>query len=176
MKQKQAVLWKYFPTVSGVTLYSATPVTGVLRQIARGVEGKLLLAERQADFLLHRVEIPGQVGVRVGIEADSDELARRAGSDRGADLRCAGIAGDGAEHAIQRNGGERDADHGDRDRGKRDAECAVVHPHDVTLAVMAGLDPAICRGSLPLVMAGTSPAMTGKIACYDFVILTMVMA
>ncbi len=29
LKQKHAVLWKYFPTVSGVTLYSAMPVTGV---------------------------------------------------------------------------------------------------------------------------------------------------
>src|ERR1700722_11299978 len=33
LKQKQAVLWKYFPTVSGVTLYSATPVTGVLARL-----------------------------------------------------------------------------------------------------------------------------------------------
>jgi len=30
---KQAVLWKYLPTVSGVTLYSATPVMGVLASL-----------------------------------------------------------------------------------------------------------------------------------------------
>ena len=39
---------------------------------------------------------------------------------------------------------------------------------------MAGRDLAIRSDGLPLEMAGSSPAMTGDCACYDFIILTMV--
>ena len=35
LKQKHAVLWKYRPILSGVTLYTAMPVTGAPGLVAR---------------------------------------------------------------------------------------------------------------------------------------------
>ena len=74
MKQKQAVLWKYFAAFSGVTLYSATPVTGDLRLVVRGVGREVVLAQRHGDLELIGREGPGQAGVDVGIEPDADRL------------------------------------------------------------------------------------------------------
>jgi len=73
----------------------------------------LFFAEGQPDLVLVGKEIPGQARMRVGVEANGDELTRGARGSGCTDLGRTGVAGEGAERAVERHGGKRQADHAD---------------------------------------------------------------
>ncbi len=115
------------------------------REVARLIESDRLVAELEAHLGLLGVEIPRQARVDVGIEPDRDHRCglpghrHSPGRRRASDDRCAGIAGDGAEHPVQRHRGERGADHACDHAGQDNAENRIAAGHwcDIFTSVIA---------------------------------------
>ena len=84
-------------------------------KVAGDVKGGMLLAERQGDGRLGRLEPPRHAAVDVGVEAHGDHPAAGAGGGGWADLRRAPVAGGGTEQAVERHRGEGQAAHRDDD-------------------------------------------------------------
>ena len=94
-------------------------------QVFRAEENRRGFAGAHQNFRRFRPKTPVEARRDVGVETHRD-LAQATRCGRA--IRClsrAAVAGGGAEHAIKRHGGERGAQHQDRDKADRRSDVAL---------------------------------------------------